>query len=371
VALHPGRRSLSVLAVVLSLAAVAARPAMGRALQPSLPGPLYGVDAISADDVWAVGSRPNPNDPDETVGLAVHWDGAGWRELGTPGFGELAAGLLDVSASSSSDVWAVGSAGQPSFRDKQIVVEHWDGAGWSKVQAPNPSFNDALFGVVAISQSDAWAVGGYDTGGTALNHMLIEHWDGHAWSVVPTPAFPPGALNAVDATSASDVWAVGGGGGRTFAMHFDGTRWSKVPTPDHGTAVQGLNDVSALASNDAWAVGTIDAGRPFSGQTLAMHWDGVAWRPVRTPTPASGDEVTSVSALPGGRAWMVGSFWPDALTGKPLTERLAGDRGTVVRAPGQASLEGVAAVAPDDVWAVGSAIYHWDGVAWRIVVGPS
>src|SRR5436305_546774 len=82
--------------------------------------------------------------------------------------------------------------------------------------APDASFKDVLSGVAALTASNAWAVGGYDTGGTGLNHTLIEHWNGTAWSIVPTPDSPPGVLNAVDAVSASDVWAVGGAGGKTF-----------------------------------------------------------------------------------------------------------------------------------------------------------
>ncbi|HEY2638763.1 MAG TPA: hypothetical protein VGI66_02605 [Streptosporangiaceae bacterium] len=35
---------------------------------------------------------------------------------------------------------------------------------------------DALLGVVAISPSDAWAVGTVDWGST-----LIEHWNGKSW----------------------------------------------------------------------------------------------------------------------------------------------------------------------------------------------
>src|SRR5947207_15040509 len=54
----------------------------------TLPGPLFGVDALSSNDVWAVGAGPNPADPDDDIGQAQHWDGSSWTELSTPGFGE-------------------------------------------------------------------------------------------------------------------------------------------------------------------------------------------------------------------------------------------------------------------------------------------
>jgi hypothetical protein len=333
-----------------------------------LPGPLSGVDAIAVNDIWAVGTKPDPADPDENIGLAEHWDGATWTDVSTPNFGELTGGLVDVSGSSSSDVWAVGSQGQRSFNDTQIAVEHWNGSAWSRSPAPDASFNDALFGVAAFSPANAWAVGGWDTGGTGLNHTLIEHWNGSAWSIVPTPDDPPGRLDAVDGVGPNDVWAVGGAGGKGIAMHYDGTAWSIVPTPVKGSASQSLSDVSARGSNDVWAVGTVEKGYPFKGQTLAMHWDGSGWRIKASPTPSSGDTVTGVATLTGGKVWMVGTYYPDAFTNKPLTELFANGSWKVVPVRGKTSLDGVAALTADDVWAVGSSIIHWDGTTWRLVV---
>jgi hypothetical protein len=56
------------------------------------------------------------------------------------------------------------------------------------------------------------------------------HWNGTAWSRVPSPAGGPGLL-AVTATSATSAWAVGdystaSGQPRTLIMHWNGTRWS-------------------------------------------------------------------------------------------------------------------------------------------------
>jgi hypothetical protein len=368
---RPARMAF-IFATVALFAAAASFPALAtspRSRQTSLPGPLYGLDAIAADDIWAVGTRPDPNDPDEDIGLAEHWDGATWTEFPTPAFGgEIGGTLLDVSGSSADGVWAVGSSGQAFFNDTQIVVEHWNGAAWSQADAPDASFNDALFGVVAVSSTDAWAVGGFDTGGTGLNHMLIEHWDGQHWTIVPTPDFPNTSLTAVDAVSANDIWAVGPSG---TAMHFNGIRWSKVTTPDPGHQVEDVNDVAAVSPNDVWAVGTKSGGHPFDGLTFTEHWDGAHWSVVRSPSPSSGDEVNSVSGVPGGAVWMVGVFFPDAFTNKPLTERFVNDKWSVVAAPAKSNLDGVAALASDDVWAVGSSIYHFDGTAWQVVVPGS
>lgn len=44
----------------------------------------------------------------------------------------------------------------------------------------------ALFGVSALSASDAWAVG-YSVTASGGQTALIEHWNGHRWAVAPTP----------------------------------------------------------------------------------------------------------------------------------------------------------------------------------------
>ena len=57
--------------------------------------------------------------------------------------------------------------------------------------------------MTATSSTNAWAVG-------ALPGTPIEHWNGSAWKVVPSPGgSSPGQLFGVAATSPTNVWAVG------------------------------------------------------------------------------------------------------------------------------------------------------------------
>jgi len=341
----------------------------GANVTTTLPGPLFGVDAINANDVWAVGERPNPADPDEDIGQAQHWNGAAWTEFPTPSFGDAIEGnLVDVSARTATDAWAVGSKGQPSFRDRQVVAEHWNGAAWSLSPAADASFNDVLAGVSAVGPSDVWAVGSYDTGGTARNHLLIEHWNGASWSIVAHPDIL-GELDAVVAVSTNDVWAVGSSGGKTLAMHWDGATWAQVPTPNKGTATNSLVDISARSATSILAVGTADFGQPFPGKTVALSWNGAAWSLQPTPTPSSGDTVTGVSLPPTGRPWMVGTYWPTATFFQALAERRTSSGWQQVPV-GHTTFEGVAALSDSDAWAVGAAIYRWNGSSWNQVVAP-
>src|SRR5206468_9107024 len=82
---------------------------------------------------------------------------------------------------------------------------------WEVVSSPNVGTSDnQLRGVAAVSANDVWAVGDYSNG-TGHQQTLVEHWNGTAWSVVPSPNVGTGhnVLNGVAAVSANDVWAVG------------------------------------------------------------------------------------------------------------------------------------------------------------------
>src|ERR1700750_142006 len=87
---------------------------------------LNSVVAISADDVWAVGNGVDSQDADDTDPAFEHWDGRQWRLVpgeSTPDDDERIAA---VDAVSSNDVWAVGDVGLRLQDDRQIEIQHWD-----------------------------------------------------------------------------------------------------------------------------------------------------------------------------------------------------------------------------------------------------
>src|SRR5205814_3929816 len=109
-----------------------------------------------------------------------------------------------VAAISANDVWAVGTRpGSPYFR---TLVEHWNGTTWSVAPSPNADGGDnRLLGINAVSVSDVWAVG------EGASQTLTEHWDGTAWSIAPSPDLGANenVLTGEASRSASDVYAVG------------------------------------------------------------------------------------------------------------------------------------------------------------------
>ena len=106
-------------------------------------------------------------------------------------------GLTAVAASSARDVWATGGDNNTN----KVVIEHWDGTCWRVV--PAAAVSGTVLGIAAISPHDAWIVGTIDaqSGGA-----LIAHWDGVRWSVMPSPSTERrGQLYGVTAVSARDA----------------------------------------------------------------------------------------------------------------------------------------------------------------------
>ena len=98
-----------------------------------------------------------------------------------------------------------------------------------------------------------------------------------------------------------------------------------------------------------------------------------AWAIVDSPNPShTYNELYGVAALASDDVWAVGVYAdPQSHEGVPLTEHWNGADWTFVPSPTiYGLLSDVAGVATDDVWAVGDAggplIEHWDGAGWSI-----
>jgi hypothetical protein len=282
--------------------------------------------------------------------------------------------LFGVVALSATDAWAVGQ-----YVYDGGLVKHWDGDAWLTVPAPNQGRTTIFLGVTAISPNDLWAVGEWVSEDN-VQHTLAEHWDGSAWSFVPSPDRGPlyNRLSAVSGRSATDVWAVGYYADadvrwHTLIEHWDGTSWTVVPSPDKLPEYNSLWGVTAISASDVWAVGYSYRGNVWP--TLVEHWDGIRWSIVPTDEPGNENFLYSVGAISSTDVWAVGNLDFDR---KTLTEHWDGTSWTVVPSPnrrGYNEFGGVAVLAADDVWAVGpgpiftgnTLAEHWDGSAWTSV----
>ena len=261
--------------------------------------------------------------------------------------------------------------------------------GWTVVAAPPTGQNATLQGVATVSDSDAWAVG-FRNGNAFTNvgaKVLIDNWNGTAWSQVATPTTPQNTalLDAVSASSATDAWAVG----RTqenksnfegLALRWNGTAWSVSPsfTGALDAFAVGVADISPT---DAYAIGN-NSSVP---RGHLAQWNGTTWSSVTVPLPpnaATNTTLNAISANGPDDVWAVGTFLNSA-TGQfdNFTIHFNGTAWSVVPMPVSGSFDAIKANSPTDVWAVGSqssgssgsatAIAHFNGTAWSTVPSPS
>ncbi len=244
---------------------------------------LTAVAALSATDIWAVGYGSGG----QTLGeqsLVVHWDGKIWREVPSPNPGSGFDLLTGLAAVSTNDVWAVGTFTDenhgPTMGDE--LLEHWNGAAWAVVQGPNAGVQGySLSAIAATSTRDVWAVGS-SMSSSSVTETLIEHWNGTAWSTVrgQNPGQASNNLNALAVLSPQNIWAVGswssaytGPQAQPLIEHWNGTVWSTATSPNIGTNATTLDGATFVPhSTRIWVVG---AGATYGTSTEVPGPNGV------------------------------------------------------------------------------------------------
>jgi hypothetical protein len=349
---------------------------------------VNGLAAVSADDIWAVGSAATGRP------LIERWNGKAWKQVPSASPRDAKESLLNsVAATGSSSAWAVGYYNSGSAI--RTLIERWNGRAWTLVASPSPggSHGSFLYGVAATGSSGAWAVGDYGTAGNTTR-TLIERWNGRAWTLVasPNPGGSHGsALSAVAAAGTSGAWAVGyyyGPPQRPLVEWWNGRAWAFVGSPNPGGRDGGaLDTVTTAGGSGAWAAGNV--GTRTVDEALIEQWNGRSWTQVASPRPASsrGSNLTAIAADRAGGAWAVGYYFADTNVEPAvftLIERWNGrdwtqvtspsPGGTADHLPDQSLLQAVCPVWSSQAWAAGSyssgnphgkiLIERWTGRTW-------
>jgi hypothetical protein len=274
---------------------------------------LPAVPAAAVPTMWHVTPSPNGRGGNQLNAISCHgprfcaavgehlyrgtlaeiWDGRHWSLTPSvsPGHEPNEGKLTAVSCPTSTFCAAVGY----DFRwpKDKTLIEIWNGHRWSVTPSPTLGNYTHLQGVSCTSSTDCEAVGFYldnctpHAGGSA---GLVERWNGHVWSIVRSPRnschIPE--LDAVSCRSASHCTAVGefqhGAETWTLVESWDGTRWSVVPSPNAvPTNNNFLDGVSCSSANRCMAVGAYQ--RVYAGPALllAESWNGTKWSIVATP----------------------------------------------------------------------------------------
>jgi hypothetical protein len=247
-------------------------------VQASFNNELFGVAAVASNDVWAVGGL-STGGTGLNRALVEHWDGTAWKVVSIPDPPGTES-LRSVAAVSAGDVWAIGTH-SPTFNPSRPLAMHWNGSTWSVVPIPTvPGKTTILNDLAVIASNDVWAVGSsFNASIPSLSSTLTEHWDGTRWSIVrsaDTGRDNADELTGVAPVTGHDVWSVGiyvNNGEQVLTEHWDGSRWTIVPAP----AVFTINGAAAAGSNDVWAVGW------NISHSVIEHWDGSTWTIVPSP----------------------------------------------------------------------------------------
>jgi len=381
-------------ATVPALAAASARqsPAARAAPGATLTDKLFGVAAASRSSAWAVGTYQTGS---AQRNLIEHWNGRSWTVVTSPSPGGTHGGFLEaVAAVSPSSAWAVG--GYSNGSEQKTLIEHFNGRSWKQVPSPSPggTHDSYLFGVTALSSSNAWAVGGYVNGTT--EQTLIEHWNGRFWKRVASPN-PGGStetndLESVTAISPSNAFAVGyydvngTSVARTLVEHWNGRAWKQMASPSPGGSgtFNAFWGVTALSATNAWATGSYWNGS--ADQPMLAHWNGRSWKRAASPDPGGASSygiVSGIAAISPSNVWVSGDYFQGPA--KTLIEHWNGRSWKQVQTPspgGTANsfLYTATAVSSSNAWAVGSygsgssmrtLILHWNGKAWRHIPSPN
>jgi hypothetical protein len=279
-----------------------------------------------------------------------------WKTRLTPDVANSSHSILrDVATVSSNEAWAVGHQTILSLGNYLTVplVQHWDGVAWTVVPTPIPEpyangANCGFYSVAVVGPNEVWAAGWQnkqDAAGYIGTHMMVQRWNGSQWTLIDTPM--PGTLQLQSAS---------------------------------GDLIRGIEVISP---NDIWFVGDWVSISGPSQPALALHWDGSNFTIHSTPYFSNGGHgLEDVSATGPNDVWAVGGAGDGDWGINSYVIHFDGSNWSQIYLPTPGIIQrlfAVEAIAPNDVWAcgqtqIGNEIFpwfvHWNGTQFSEVPSP-
>jgi hypothetical protein len=329
-------RAVSALTAVLVLAAtlvIAIRAVAARA-----GFPLAGASPVAATQALAARRHTTHRVAARPL-LARSASGDGWRMAIERHYGPAhdASGYSAVVAPSQSDIWAFGGT-NPGGTSSPVAVR-LDGSHWRPWTLP-AGLSGFISDASAPTRRDIWAV--------SDSASFVLHWNGTHWLVI-RGWHRSGLVSGITALSPTNVWLFGtsAGGARGLGTwHFNGQSWARVT----GSAGE-IHVASAVSRRDIWAVAATRRGG------FIEHFDGHSWRRADPGRRLDGATLDSVVALSHDNVWVVGNLTTrQGGEGRLVLAHLVGRRWYTTVTPWDADTGRLAADGEGGVWITADAV---------------
>ncbi|MET9518230.1 hypothetical protein [Streptomyces sp. NPDC002994] len=257
--------------------------------------------ATSDKDFWVVG-----NNYDHSSQVS-HWNGSVWQKRNPA---DRTATFHDVQAVSADNVWAVGTTTQAGATALPATVGHWNGSAWKIAKLPQPAGGrTTLTSVHVNSATDIWAAGQTCTDVKGTNCLgYVTRYDGSAWKQVALPAGIR-ALSEITGHGTDEIWAAGG----TAVLRWNGTTWSRADV----TAPGAVSVTELTWVNGKLHAGLVVEG--YNGSSGIVKWNGRSWdqvpNPIDDPGYVSYINVFRLTGAPDGTLWASAhytEFWSNS-----------------------------------------------------------
>jgi hypothetical protein len=308
-------------------------------------GLLSDVSAVPhSSDVWVLGNNGGTAEVNTKYYIARRHAGH-WQKVKTPSLGGRYGSLYAVAAASARAVWIGGEKQQPHTIQELPAIWRLVGNKFVQSKLPEGIYVGAteVLSMSASSPTNVWAVGAiYPKGGSG---QLTLHWNGKKWSVFPVPE----GLGSVSTSGPDNAWATASGGSPDL-YHWNGKAWSADGTAPSGA---GLNSVTTDSPALAYAIGFLT---PQSGgtRTVIMRYNGTTWSTAKLGKGTTSVQAFSIT-MSGRSAWAVGAHYTASGNGLPVILHTTGGTWTTQHPPGGKSftLNAICAESSKHVYAVG------------------
>lgn len=237
--------------------------------ESSSSGALTSLTIVSANDIWAVGNFIDSQQI--TRPLLEHWNGSFWLRYAPSSGAQVGGALFGVAAISANDVWAVGAV-EDAVSPEQGLIAHWDGKRWLYETLPGWR---QVFSISAISADDLWITG------LGAQGWMVSHGNGQGWqnNAISMPEVGKESLvfRQIHAISDNDIWAIGtlsansdsAVGASLAVWHWNGEAWQQAGLPSQILSNRSSSfgyGIATSGSQQIWIVGMVNDSPLILGQ---------------------------------------------------------------------------------------------------------